>query len=134
MQTTPRAVSLLPGKFAICRLKPDHPIPQWADFSPADFSSVTRTRDELSIICPAGRVPSEVTTHRGWRCLRVEGSSDLLEAGILAAVIEPLAGAGVSAIAVATHDTDYILIHDPVTALQALAKAGHMVTSPSDGQ
>jgi hypothetical protein len=152
LQTTPRELSLLPEIFAICRLAPDHPAPGWADSPAADlssvtppaffssvassvtrttFSSVTRTAEELSVICPSGQVPAGVMADHEWRCLRLEGPFDLLEAGILAGVIGPLADAGIGAVVVATYDTDYILVRDLTAAVAALAAAGHRVTEPS---
>jgi len=47
--------------------------------------------------------------------------------GILHAFIQPLAEAGISIFAVATYDTDYVLIQEPFAgrAIQALQNAGH---------
>ena len=48
---------LVPNTFAICRLAADAPIPTWAT---GDFVSITRTADELSIVCPQDHVPDDV--------------------------------------------------------------------------
>ncbi len=118
-------LTLLEPRWAICRLGPDAPIPSWA--TGGTWLSVTRTADELSIVCEEGRVPPGVTASAGWRCLRLEGPFDLAATGVLASVIDPLAEAGVSVFAMATYDTDYVLVRDEAlpAALDALRAAGH---------
>jgi hypothetical protein len=128
-------LSALSEAFAICRLSPDAPIPAWADHGP--FVSVTRTHDELSIVCPQVNVPAEVRAERDWRCLKVEGSFALDGTiGVLLALAAPLAEAQVSIFAMSTFDTDYLLIQekDLTRAIEALEWAGHRVEAEgSDG-
>jgi hypothetical protein len=121
----PVTLFLLPETFAVCRLAPDAPAPEWA--SGGDFASVTRTRDELSIVCPAGRVPAGVRSEPGWRCLKVEGPFEFSVTGLLASLTAPLAEARVPTLAVCTFDTDYLLVkeHDLGRALEALRAAGY---------
>lgn len=115
------------GEYAVCRLAPDDAMPAWT-VGPG-FCSVTRTADELSVICLAARVPSGVKCERGWRLLQLAGPFDFGAVGILHSVLTPLASAGVSSLAVATFDTDYLLIKagklDP--ALAAMRAAGHAI-------
>ncbi len=120
-------ISLHPGEYAVCRLAPDAPLPEWAD-GPG-FSSITRTGDELSVICCAGAVPAGVKQERGWRLLKLAGPFEFTATGILSSVLEPLARAGISSLAVATFDADYILVKaDRLdTAAQALRAAGHRI-------
>lgn len=121
-------LTLLPDHFAISRLPADAAIPAWAAGGP--FVSVTRTADELSVVCAVERVPAGVLADPGWRCLKVEGPFDLATAtGVLASIAAPLAAAGISLFAQATYDTDYILIHaaDLEPARAALAEARHRV-------
>ena len=126
---TARLLSLLTGTFAVCRLAPDAPVPAWAGTGPTGFTSITRTRDELSVICPAAYVPPEQPASGGWSCLRIEGPFGLDETGILAGVVAPLATAGISVFAVATHDTDHLLVTELDAALRALTGAGHTIRS-----
>jgi hypothetical protein len=53
------------------------------------------------------------------------------QSGILASVTAPLAAARVSVFAMATYDTDYVLIPDAqrAMALAALEAAGHTVST-----
>jgi uncharacterized protein len=128
-----RIVRVLPGAYAICRLDPYQQIPGWAGAAASEFTSVTRTRDELSIICPADALPDRTTHEEGWHCLRIEGTSGLDEPGVLVSVAGPLADARVSVFAVATYDTDYLLVNDIDGAITALRQAGHRVV-PGGGQ
>lgn len=124
------ALILLPDLFAICRLPPDTPLPAWAArVAHGDFVSITRTADELSIVCPQAGVPAGVHAALDWRCLKVAGPLDFALTGVMAALAAPLAQVGISVFAVATYDTDYLLIQsaDLPRARAALTGAGHDV-------
>ena len=122
------ALTLEADAIAICRLPPDTPLPAWALASP--YFSITRTPDELSIVVPESVVPSDVVASRGWRLIRFAGPMPLDATGILASVTAPLAAARVSVFAMATYDTDYVLIpaDQRTPAVKALEAAGHSIT------
>ena len=109
------------------RLAPDASLPSWATVG--GFFSVTRTADELSVICLANQVPSGLAAEAGWRALKVHGPFALSEIGVLAALAAPLAQAKVSLFAISTFDTDYLLVSDKKldAAITALRAAGHAV-------
>ena len=115
----------LAGRFAVCRLEAEGHIPEWA--ASGQFSSVTRTEDELSIVCPQQSVPADVRAERGWVGLKLEGPFAFSQAGILAAFIGPLAESGVAIFAISTFDTDYVLVKEESVeaAVAALRGAGH---------
>ena len=119
----------MPGKFAVCRLSADGPVPEWVWSGP--FTSVTRTADELSIVCAADRLPEEHQPKSPWVCFKLEGPFAFSEVGILASVIGPLAESGVPIFALSTFDTDYVLVdaENVKIALQALRDAGHQLVS-----
>lgn len=123
----PLTLTLLPDTLSICRLPPDAPVPAWA--WTGEPASVTRTRDELSVVCRGDAVPRGVRCEAGWRCLRVAGPLDFALTGILAALTAPLAAAGIPVFAVSTYDTDYVMMKaDHLDrAVQALRAAGHRV-------
>lgn len=99
-------------------------MPEWAAGS---FTSVTRTPEELSVVCSQDAVPEAVTAERGWRCLVVAGPLDFALTGIAASLAAPLADAGISVFFVATFDTDYLLVKEDrlADATAALERAGH---------
>lgn len=127
MNTVSRTLTLLPEPFAICRLEPDAPMPDWAMLRSASFFVITQTKEELSVICPQAYVPEGVMAYTGWRCLKLEGPFDLEEPGILAALVVPLAQAGIAVFAEATYDTDYLLVNQIENAIQALEQMNHKI-------
>jgi uncharacterized protein len=126
----------VPGRFEVCRFPGDAPLPLWVWSGP--LTSVTRTPDELSIVCAAGSVPPEFKGKIPWLCLKLEGPFSFSEVGILASFIEPLAESGVPIFAISTYDTDYVLVNEESAgiALQALKDAGHelLPSIPSTSQ
>jgi uncharacterized protein len=121
-------LNLLPGKYALCRLDPDGPIPYWALLGD-DFVSLTRTSNELSIVCLQENVPEDVKADRDWHCLRVLGSFDFSVAGVHVALAVPLSQAEISVLTIATYETDHILIKEDhlEQAMRVLEAAGHQV-------
>jgi len=118
--------SLLPGELAIVRLPPGASVPAWA-LEPSAFASITRTGDELSVVCAEARVPPGVTAEPGWRAFKLHGPFPFAQVGVLVAFASPLASQGISIFAVSTFDTDYVLVKaDRVDrAIDALVAAGH---------
>ena len=121
-------LDLLPGRHAVCRLAADLPVPDWA-LAPGAFASITRTVEELSIVCPEAAVPPGTQAEKGLRILKVRGVLEFSLTGILASIALPLAAAEVSIFAVSTFDTDYVLVPAATleAALGALRAAGHTV-------
>lgn len=117
--------SLLPGSYAVVRLAPDAPVPDWA--TNGDFTSITRTADELSIICPADSVPSDVHFPHRWLCLKLKGPFPFSLTGVLLSFIEPLSYNAVPFFAISTYDTDYVLVEEKWAerAIDLLQHAGH---------
>jgi len=120
-------LSLLGDNYSICRLGPEAEIPPWA--LAGDFFSITRTKDELSLVCSHELVPPGVQCEKGWRCIMVEGTLDFSLTGILASLTVALAEAGISIFAISTFDTDYLLVkaENLERAVLKLKEAGHDV-------
>lgn len=112
-------LSVLEHRLAVCRLQPDSEIPAWATVGP--FFCVTRTTAEVSVVCPEERVPAGITCERGWRALEVEGPFEFGATGVLASVALPLAESGVGILAIATYETDYVLVKEEQLDLAAAA-------------
>ncbi|MFC6092492.1 ACT domain-containing protein [Saccharothrix lopnurensis] len=139
-------VDVRPGEYTISRLPADAPVPAGLLDLPG-LVSVTRTPDELSIVCPSDHAPGVdtgadtgtgtdtgigATTQPGWRLLTVRGPLEFTLTGIMAALSGELAAAGVSLFALSTYDTDHLLVKatDLGRAVQALRDSGHEVTKP----
>ena len=117
----------LQGLYAICRLGCNEPVP--AHVLGMRFVAIARTEDELSIVCPEAAAPAGARVESGWRCLRVRGNLPFEATGILASLAAPLAAAGIPIFAVATFDTDYLLVKasDWDRTVATLEGAGHTV-------
>jgi hypothetical protein len=123
--TPPLTLLEVAGRFAVCKLPPGSAIPAWATTS--DVFSVTRTLDELSVVCRRELIPTGTLAEVGWRCLRVAGAMPFTLVGVLASRTGPVAG--VSGFSVSTFDTDYLFVReaDFPAAVAALRGAGHSV-------
>jgi hypothetical protein len=119
-------LTVLPDRMSVCRLAPGAPLPDWAG---GTLTALTRTPDELSIVCAEQRVPDGVRAENGWRALKVAGPLDFGLTGVLAALAGPLAAAKISIFALSTFDTDYLLVKETAltAATQALRRAGHHI-------
>jgi hypothetical protein len=124
-------LDLLPEEYAVCRLPAGSPIPASLAAGPDDKSviSLSWAPDELSIICPADRVPDAAVADTAWRCLRVVGPLDLALTGVLASLVGPLAEARVNIVVFSTYATDYLLVPAVrlTEAVDTLTAAGHRI-------
>ncbi len=120
-------LSVLPETFAVCRMENNLPIPPWA--TAGSFFSITRTLDELSVVCPDQFVPKEIRSSDGWKCLKVKGPIDFSAIGVVQSLVQPLAAANISVFVTSTFDTDYVMVKekDVESALSVLSEAGHHV-------
>lgn len=114
-------MKLLKEKYGVCRLDKTEDIPDWTKNS--DFFSITRTSDELSIVCNQDNVPSDIKCEKDWRALKIEGPLDFSLIGILSSISTILAQNGISIFAISTFDTDYILVKN-----KDIAKAIEVLT------
>jgi hypothetical protein len=119
----------LSGTYAIVRLAPDAPVPDWA--TKGEFTSITRTADELSIVCPTDNLPPDVHSSHRWICLKLKGPFRFSLTGVLQSFIGPLSYGQISIFAISTYDTDYVLVQEPdiEQALDALIHSGHELVS-----
>ena len=115
---------LLDGLYTLVRLPSGAPNPSWVR---GQFAAVIFSKGEISVVCETSAVPAHVEAHHGYRCLQVAGEFDLASVGVVAAITQPLASAGISLFAYSTWDTDYVLIQetDLQSAISALTEAGH---------
>jgi hypothetical protein len=105
-------VKVLDGRLSVCRLHASERIPSWALELHEGFVSITRTPEELSIVCPEEAVPPDTTVEDGFRAMVLPGPIPFTETGVLASLAVPLAAAGISIFAVSTYDTDYVLVQE----------------------
>lgn len=120
-------MKLLKEKYGVCRLDKNELIPEWAQ--KGDFFSITKTKDELSIVCSQNNIPANIKCEKEWRILKIEGPLDFSLIGILSSISSILAQRRISIFAISTYDTDYILVKesDIDNAIEVLMKEGYEV-------
>ena len=124
------AIVALPGKFAVCRFPRETSLSSWDAAIP--FLSITRTAEELSVVCPEESMSSWCD---GRARLAVSASHG--DARILAGRHSRGNGrarwpvAGIPLFAISTFDTDYLLVREANfdRAVNVLRAAGHDVVA-----
>ncbi len=111
-------------RLAIARQPADAPLPTWAR---GGFVTVSRTKDELSIVCAQQHVPAGVQHERDKVAFGIVGTVPMTTIGILASLCGALAQAKVPVFVISTYDTDWLLVSADrfATARAALVALGH---------
>lgn len=111
--------------FTVHRLPPDREVPD--SVFGCSFYSISKTEQELSIVCPSSLLLDSEKFEDAWSCIKVLGPLDFSLTGILANISGHLASAGISIFAISTFDTDYLLVKTVSLdkAKEVLCKAGH---------
>lgn len=119
-------LELLKNEYAVCRLEASAPIPTW--ISGNDFVSITRTKEELSIVCLDKAIPEGTRFKNAWKIIKVLGPLDFSLIGILSSISTVLTQAHVSIYALSTYNTDYILVqkNELDNAMNALSNSGYL--------
>ena len=123
---TKLVLSILPDKIGICHLDKSSPIPDGAQ-GDSNFTSVTRTMNELSIILPQEKIPAGILAEMDWRIFKVQGPLGFSLTGIVASLAKPLAEADISIFYIDTYETSYLLVED-----KNLAKAKEILSKFCD--
>lgn len=123
-------LSVLEPLFAVCKIKGSQLLPEWA--TKGEFWTISKTSDEVSIVCDQNFIPPEVTAEKNWRAIKVLGPLDFSLTGILSSIANPLAENKISIFAISTFDTDYILIKQSElnNAVNILSKSGFKILNP----
>jgi len=122
-----QTLKLLEQDFSIHSLDVDQAIPQ-AVFS-SEIFFISKTLEELSIVCPTTITIDSFAVETQWRALEVIGPLGFSLTGIMANISGVLADAKVSIFAISTYDTDYVLVKEQQIqeAINALKKDGYTV-------
>ena len=85
-------------------------------------------------MCLEELVPDDIKAEKQWACLKLEGPFPFCQTGVLLSFIRPLSENGIPIFAIATFDTDYVLIKEEFVgmALTALQEAGHEICNPDE--
>jgi hypothetical protein len=126
MDATSYALRVHGERLAIARLDRDAPVPAWARGA---FVTVSRTPEELSIVCAQEHVPAGVRHERDKAALFIEGVVPMTVVGLMAKLCTALADARVPVFVISTFDTDWLLVDAArlSAARAALEAAGYVV-------
>jgi hypothetical protein len=103
-----RTLHRYPEKMVVARLAPGADVPEWAES--ASILSITATAAETSIVCAGRSVPRKVPRHGPYTAFAVAGTLEPTLVGVLAALLQPLAEAGIPVMTISTYDTDWVLV------------------------
>lgn len=111
-------------RLAIARLPAGAPLPAWAKGA---FVTVSRTADELSVVCAQQHVPTGVQHERDRIAFGIAGVVPMTTIGVLASLCGALAAANVPVFVISTFDTDWLLVGAErfAAASAALQAIGH---------
>jgi len=120
-------LEILNGSYSIHRFIVAAEIP--AAVFKSKFYNVTRTDEELSIVCQSEIELKSNRCDSGWSCIRIAGVLDLALTGILTGISGVLAKAGIPIFAISTYNTDYILVKSDKlnSAIAALKGSGYLL-------
>ena len=118
-------LTVLEETFTIHKFAPSTSIPEVV--IDCSFYSVSKTREELLLICPGDLSVQSEKSSPNWKCLKVVGPLDLNLTGLIAGLSDILEKAKISIFAISTFETDYLLIQKEKleTAKSALESAGY---------
>ncbi len=122
-------LTVLPGHYAVCRLKDDAGLHERV--RDLNFFAIVRTLGTLTLVCDQNVVGKAEECEMNWRCLEIEGPFEFSEIGILSQVCGTLADAGIAVFVISAFETDYLLVKNACldAALSALKTSGHQVNS-----
>lgn len=109
MKITKLKLEVLDGEFTIHRFPVKTKVPN--DVYDSEFFTISKTSDELSIVCNSTINILSEKREAGWSCFKVLGPLDFSLTGILAQITTCLAESSISIFAISTFDTDYILVN-----------------------
>lgn len=120
-------MKLFDEKYGVCRLDSNADIPIWS--TSCEFFSITKTDDELSVVCEETKIPDNIIAERNWRIIKILGPLDFSLVGILSKISKALADNNISIFAISTYDTDYILVknNDIDNAIKVLKRANYSI-------
>ena len=106
---------------------PEAIVPAWV--MRGEFFSVTRSKDELSVVTNVENLPVWETADSQWHVLKVHGPFAFTEIGVLASLAAPLAKDAIGIFVVSTFDTDYLLVQvdQMEKVIASLQAAGHKI-------
>ena len=93
------------------------------------FFSITRTKDELSVVAKENSLNDYKKTETGWKILKIKGLLDFSLTGIISKISSVLSDANISVFVISTFNTDYVMVKNETLekAVEVLRGNGYEV-------
>jgi hypothetical protein len=101
-------LELFEGEYSVYKFDTEHQIDK--SILEEDFLSLTRTKDELSIVTKSGSIEQYDKVEDGWRIIKIIGTLDFSLIGIISRISTILANENISVFVISTYNTDYIMV------------------------
>lgn len=117
-------IKIIPGVFVVSQVNDITEVPLQDE-----FCFLSKTDEEISVVCLEGRLSHTLASEGGWRMLRIQGVLDFSLVGILSKIAKILADASISIFTVSTYNTDYVLVKEEKLnlAIKVLSGEGYNV-------
>jgi len=101
-------IELLKNQYSVYKFCPEYIVKDF--FQTVDFYSITKTKDETSIVAEEGLFNDYIKAENGWRVLKIAGILDFSLIGILRNISKLLAEKNIGIFVISTYNTDYIMV------------------------
>jgi uncharacterized protein len=96
--------------FSIYQLDPNQEIP--SSICSANFYSITKTIDEISVLTNSTLDIEAPKSNKGWKGFKVDGILDFSLTGIIHDITRPLKENRISVFVISTYNTDYFFVKE----------------------
>ena len=103
-------LELLKNEYSVYKFDPEYVINE--NTLTNNFISITRTKDELSIIAQEKKLNGFLEIENGWKILKINGILNFNLVGILSKISTILANEKISIFVMSTFNTDYIMVKE----------------------
>jgi hypothetical protein len=101
-------LELFEGEYSVYKFNTKYQIDK--NILEKDFLSLTKTKDELSIVTTSGLIEQYDEVENGWKIIKIIGILDFSLIGIISKISTILANENISVFVISTYNTDYIMV------------------------
>ena len=120
-------LELLGNEYSVYKFGPEYVMNH--NFKSSEFFSITKTKDELSIVAKENLFNDYLKVENGWKILKINNILDFSLIGILSQISTILANENISIFVISTYNTDYIMVKSENVnkAIEALLKNNYIL-------
>ena len=120
-------LELLENEYSVYKFGPEYVMNH--NVKSSEFFSITKTKDELSIVAKENLFDDYLKVEIGWKILKINNILDFSLIGILSQISTILANENISIFVISTYNTDYIMVktENVNKAIEALLKNNYIL-------